>query len=160
MEESFKKDVLRELRAGDGRILLHDEVEERPGVFSLIPIWEEVSEDDIMTPRNVYELMTKEGFHVGSPLLGSGLVADCCFRSTMPVLPWYVLSIGLTILYAIITFDIRPTSKHHFQMPFNRCYSVSNLALAVVPQTLFSTVKWGADVSSCVVCAFTRLRTL
>lgn len=64
MEETFKKDVLRELRQGDGRILLHDEVEERPGVFSLVPIWEEVSEDDIMTPRNVYELMTKEGYHV------------------------------------------------------------------------------------------------
>ncbi|KAI0091045.1 inositol hexakisphosphate-domain-containing protein [Irpex rosettiformis] len=64
MEVNFKKDVLRELRKGDGRILLHDEVEERPGVFSLIPIWEVVSEDDIMTPRNVYELMTKEGYHV------------------------------------------------------------------------------------------------
>ena len=65
MEESFKQDVLREVRAGGGRILLHDEVEERPGVFSIIPIWEEVSEEDIMTPRNVFELMVKEGYHVG-----------------------------------------------------------------------------------------------
>ncbi|KAI0685965.1 inositol hexakisphosphate-domain-containing protein [Cytidiella melzeri] len=64
MEERFKKDVLREVREGGGRILLHDEVEERPGVFSLIPIWEEVSEEDIMTPRNVYELMATEGYHV------------------------------------------------------------------------------------------------
>ncbi|KAI0342721.1 hypothetical protein BDW22DRAFT_1357208 [Trametopsis cervina] len=64
MEESFKKDVLREVREGDGRILLHDEVEERPGVFSIIPIWEDVSEQDIMTPRNVYQLMVKEGYHV------------------------------------------------------------------------------------------------
>ena len=64
MEESFKQDVLREVRAAGGRILLHDEMEERPGVYSLVPIWEEVSEDDIMTPRNVFELMVKEGYHV------------------------------------------------------------------------------------------------
>jgi hypothetical protein len=64
MEESFKKDVLRELRNGDGRILLHDEVEERPGVFSIIPIWEVVNEDQIMTPRNVFDSIIKEGYRV------------------------------------------------------------------------------------------------
>lgn len=64
MENSFKRDVLREVRDGGGRILLHDEVEERPGVFSLIPVWEEVSDEDIMTPRDVYESMVKEGYHV------------------------------------------------------------------------------------------------
>ncbi|KAE9405167.1 hypothetical protein BT96DRAFT_916343 [Gymnopus androsaceus JB14] len=52
MERNFKKDVLRELRGGKGRILLHDEVEERPGVFSIIPIWETVGEEDILTPRD------------------------------------------------------------------------------------------------------------
>ncbi|KAG1726694.1 inositol hexakisphosphate-domain-containing protein [Suillus paluster] len=64
MEERFKKDVIREVRMGDGRILLHDEVEERPGVFSIIPIWETVDEDDIMTPRDVFNLMAKEGFKI------------------------------------------------------------------------------------------------
>ena len=64
IEETFKKDILREVRAAGGRILLHDEVEERPGVFSIIPIWEQVGEEDIMTPRNVFELMAKEGYHV------------------------------------------------------------------------------------------------
>ncbi|CDO71831.1 hypothetical protein BN946_scf184939.g55 [Trametes cinnabarina] len=64
MEESLKRDVLREVREGQGRILLHDEVEERPGVFSIIPIWEDVEEKDIMTPRDVYELMVKEGYKV------------------------------------------------------------------------------------------------
>ncbi|KAI6042555.1 inositol hexakisphosphate-domain-containing protein [Pisolithus marmoratus] len=64
MEERFKLDVLRELRQGEGRILLHDEVEERPGVFTIIPIWETVSEDDIMTPRDAFNLMVKEGFKV------------------------------------------------------------------------------------------------
>ncbi|KAG2117755.1 inositol hexakisphosphate-domain-containing protein [Suillus clintonianus] len=64
MEERFKKDVIREVRMGDGRILLHDEVEERPGVFTIIPIWETVDEDDIMTPRDVFDLMAKEGFKI------------------------------------------------------------------------------------------------
>ena len=64
MEENLKRDVIREVRAGEGRILLHDEVEERPGVFSIIPIWEQVEEKDIMTPRDVYDLMVKEGYKV------------------------------------------------------------------------------------------------
>ena len=64
MEENFKEDVLRELRAGNGRILLHDEVEERPGVFSIVPLWETVSEQDIMTPRDVFDLVAREGYKV------------------------------------------------------------------------------------------------
>lgn len=64
MEASFKKDVLRELREGNGRILLHDEVEERPGAFSIIPIWEIVSEDEILTPRDVFQQIAKEGYRV------------------------------------------------------------------------------------------------
>ena len=67
MEENLKRDVIREVRAGSGRILLHDEVEERPGVFSIIPIWEQVEESDIMTPRDVYNLMVAEGYKVGVP---------------------------------------------------------------------------------------------
>ncbi|KAF5391632.1 hypothetical protein D9757_002462 [Collybiopsis confluens] len=64
MERNFKTDVLRELQAGKGRILLHDEVEERPGVFSIIPIWETVSEGDILTPRDVFDSIAKEGFRI------------------------------------------------------------------------------------------------
>ncbi|EIW57292.1 uncharacterized protein TRAVEDRAFT_59033 [Trametes versicolor FP-101664 SS1] len=64
MEESLKRDILYEVREGEGRILLHDEVEERPGVFSIIPIWETVEEADIMTPRDVYNLMVKDGYKV------------------------------------------------------------------------------------------------
>ncbi|KAF7336949.1 hypothetical protein MVEN_02131300 [Mycena venus] len=64
MEESFKKDVLRELRANEGRVLLHDEVEERPGSFAIVPLWETVSEADILTPRDVFSLMKKEGFKI------------------------------------------------------------------------------------------------
>ena len=68
MEENLKRDVIREVRAGEGRILLHDEVEERPGVFSIIPIWEHVEEKDIMTPSDVYNLMVREGYKVGLSL--------------------------------------------------------------------------------------------
>ncbi|KAF8199666.1 inositol hexakisphosphate-domain-containing protein [Pholiota molesta] len=64
MENSFKKDILRELQMGKGRILLHDEVEERPGVFSIIPIWEVVSEEEIMTPRDVFELVIRQGYRI------------------------------------------------------------------------------------------------
>lgn len=67
MEESLKRDILYEVREGEGRILLHDEVEERPGVFSIIPIWETVEEADIMTPRDVYNLMVKDGYKVRRP---------------------------------------------------------------------------------------------
>jgi hypothetical protein len=65
MEESFKRDVIQEVRAGGGRILLHDEVEERPNVFAIVPLWENVSEEEIMTPRDVFNLMAKEGHKVG-----------------------------------------------------------------------------------------------
>ncbi|KAF4597582.1 hypothetical protein EYR40_008044 [Pleurotus pulmonarius] len=64
MENQFKKDILRELRMGGGRVLLHDEVEERPGVFSIVPLWEVVQEDEIMTPRDVFNVMVKEGYRI------------------------------------------------------------------------------------------------
>jgi hypothetical protein len=64
MEESFKRDVIREVRGGNGRVLLHDEVEERPNVFAIVPLWENVSEEDIMTPGDVFNLMASEGYKV------------------------------------------------------------------------------------------------
>ncbi|KAK2460946.1 hypothetical protein APHAL10511_007416 [Amanita phalloides] len=64
IENSFKRDVVYEVKHGNGRILLHDEVEERPGVYSIIPIWESVMEDDIMTPRDAFDLVQKEGYRI------------------------------------------------------------------------------------------------
>ena len=64
MEKSMKRDVIREVIENEGRILLHDEVEERPGVFSIVPQWEAVSPDDILTPQDVFDLMVKEGYRV------------------------------------------------------------------------------------------------
>lgn len=64
MEEALKQDVLREIRQGDGRLLLHDEVETKPGTYEIIPIWEAVDESDVMTPRELYEAVTKEAYNV------------------------------------------------------------------------------------------------
>jgi hypothetical protein len=65
MEVTLKGDAQRELRRGDGTLLLHDE-EEHQGSFSPIPIWENAGEDDIMTPRDVYNKLIHEGYRVGS----------------------------------------------------------------------------------------------
>lgn len=64
MEQTLKRDVQKEVFAGQGRILLHDEVEDSPGQFTITPQWETVSVEDIMTPRDVFEMVTKEGYKV------------------------------------------------------------------------------------------------
>ncbi|CAH7666719.1 inositol hexakisphosphate-domain-containing protein [Phakopsora pachyrhizi] len=63
MESALKLDVLNELRSHDGRLLLHDEVEEN-GKFIVTAVWETPKEGDIMTPREVFDLMKSEGFKV------------------------------------------------------------------------------------------------
>ena len=62
MEITLKRDVQQELRRAQGKILLHDELEESPGKYKITPLYEIVSEDDIMTPRDVFELMVGEGY--------------------------------------------------------------------------------------------------
>lgn len=64
MEVTLKEDVLREIRKSGGRMLLHDEVETKPGVYEVVPIWEEVREDEVMTPRELYKRVEDEHFHV------------------------------------------------------------------------------------------------
>jgi hypothetical protein len=64
MEVQLKQDVLAEIRHGEGRVLLHDEVETKPGCYEIIPIWETVEEDEVMTPRELYESVIKEKYHV------------------------------------------------------------------------------------------------
>ncbi len=64
MEERFKHDVIWEVHASNGQVLLHDEVEERPNVFTIVPLWENVFKEDIMTPHDIFNLMAKEGYKV------------------------------------------------------------------------------------------------
>lgn len=68
MEIALKRDVQNELRRGDGKILLHDEIEETPGNYRITPLFETVTEEDIMTPRDVFDLMITEGYKVSEPL--------------------------------------------------------------------------------------------
>lgn len=53
MEVALKADVLAEAKSRQGRVLLHDEVEVKPGNFDIIPVWETVQEGDVLTPREV-----------------------------------------------------------------------------------------------------------
>ncbi|PWN22032.1 hypothetical protein BCV69DRAFT_281942 [Microstroma glucosiphilum] len=63
-EIALKNDVLQEAASRDGRILLHDEVEIEPGKFDIIPVWESIKPGDVLTPREVYELVQREGYRV------------------------------------------------------------------------------------------------
>ncbi|SNX87857.1 uncharacterized protein MEPE_06568 [Melanopsichium pennsylvanicum] len=64
MELALKNDMLQEAAERGGRVLLHDETEIRQGEFDIIPVWETVKEGDVLTPREVYELVQREGFKV------------------------------------------------------------------------------------------------
>jgi hypothetical protein len=64
MEVALKNDMLKEAAERGGRVLLHDETEIRQGEFDIIPVWETVKEGDVLTPREVYELVQREGFKV------------------------------------------------------------------------------------------------
>lgn len=65
MEQSLKQDVIKEIRKYKGRILLHDEtVNESTGKFELFPIWEDVKEEDVLTPKEMYQMVHQEGYQV------------------------------------------------------------------------------------------------
>lgn len=64
MELALKNDMLKEAAERGGRVLLHDETEIRQGEFDIIPVWETVKEGDVLTPREVYELVQREGYKV------------------------------------------------------------------------------------------------
>jgi Inositol hexakisphosphate len=64
IERTLKEDVLREVRSKNGKLLLHDELETESGTFEIVPQWEQVTEEDILTTKEVFELIAKEGFKV------------------------------------------------------------------------------------------------
>ncbi|RXK36343.1 hypothetical protein M231_06380 [Tremella mesenterica] len=64
METTLKDDVLREIRRNEGRLLLHDEIETKPGTYEIIPIWEDVEEDEVMTPKELYDRVIRDGYRV------------------------------------------------------------------------------------------------
>ncbi|GAA5826021.1 hypothetical protein JCM11251_000094 [Rhodosporidiobolus azoricus] len=62
-EEELKRDLLRERKRTGGQVLLHDEIEE-DGKFTVTAMWEDVREEDILTPREVFAMMQSEGYKV------------------------------------------------------------------------------------------------
>ncbi|UZJ54516.1 hypothetical protein CBS101457_003836 [Exobasidium rhododendri] len=64
MEEALKQDVIREIEKYDGRILLHDEEVNEEGKFEIFPLWESVKVEDVLTPKEMYQIIQKEGFRV------------------------------------------------------------------------------------------------
>ncbi|KAM0753591.1 hypothetical protein T439DRAFT_322487 [Meredithblackwellia eburnea MCA 4105] len=64
MEVALKQDLIREAESNGGRILLHDEVQEADGSFTITACWEDVKPEEIMTPKEVYALMRREGLDV------------------------------------------------------------------------------------------------
>jgi len=64
METTLKDDVLKEIREHNGKLLLHDEMETKPGIFEVVPIWEEVDEEDVMTPKELYQRVINESYRV------------------------------------------------------------------------------------------------
>ncbi|KAG8890787.1 hypothetical protein FRB98_004832 [Tulasnella sp. 332] len=64
MEKALRRDVQREIQVNDQKILLHDEVEDGPGRFTITAQWENVDVHDAMTPREVFNMMEEEGYRV------------------------------------------------------------------------------------------------
>lgn len=102
MENTLKDDVLREIRKGNGRLLLHDEIETRPGTFEICPIWETLTEDDIKTPRELNDEIIKENYHLD--YLRVAIVS--LFSSQA--------GSDSNCVCTLLTQWLRPTSKRHY----------------------------------------------
>lgn len=63
MEEALKKDVIAEAKANNGQILLHDEIVHEKG-FELAPEWLSIEEADVLTTKELFASVQKEGFKV------------------------------------------------------------------------------------------------
>ncbi|KAJ3127930.1 hypothetical protein HK100_009462 [Physocladia obscura] len=63
MEEQMKSDCKAELERYGGRLLLHDEEMIGSG-FSIVPIWETCSVDDIKTSLEIYQSIIAENYRV------------------------------------------------------------------------------------------------
>lgn len=64
MESALQRDLRQEARQRNGRVLLHDEVPNDEGEYLIVPVWETAKDDDILTPKEVYERMRSEGYRV------------------------------------------------------------------------------------------------
>ncbi|WVQ75186.1 hypothetical protein IAR50_004796 [Cryptococcus sp. DSM 104548] len=124
MEEAMKKDVINELRSQpDGRFLLHDEVESKPGVYDIIPIWETVKEEDVMTPKELYESVIREGYKVDYMR-----VAITDEQAPLPV--------TLQVLVNRITSGLRKNTDFVFNCQMGRGRTTTGMAVASLIATI------------------------
>jgi hypothetical protein len=60
IERRLKLDILEEARKYGGMILTHEEVTDG----EIIPIWMGVDEENVRTPKEIYEQVAREGWRV------------------------------------------------------------------------------------------------
>ena len=65
MERKLVNEVLREAEKNDGRVLLHDEVEDGSGGFTVTSDFFTVGKDDVLTPAEMWQTVIDEGYQVG-----------------------------------------------------------------------------------------------
>jgi hypothetical protein len=139
MEENFKRDVIQEVRSGNGRILLHDEVEERPNVFAIVPLWENVTEEDIMTPGDVFKLMEKEGYKVSVFITRRKMLSILLRRSITAVLP---LCVGDVVLVMHESNSLQRQMNKHLYQALSLSFSRELHLHTIAPEISSSTVRW------------------
>ncbi|KAJ8323879.1 hypothetical protein O5D80_007110 [Batrachochytrium dendrobatidis] len=64
MEAQMKEEILRDMHRYNGRLLLHEERVEPNAQFSIVPVWESVTKEDIETPLDVYARIKAEGYRI------------------------------------------------------------------------------------------------
>lgn len=64
MEESLRNDILREASARGGEFLIHDEVDDGSGAYVVAGTWITLSPEDVLTPKEAFEQLQREGYKV------------------------------------------------------------------------------------------------
>lgn len=64
MEVKMKQGALRELSRYDGNLLLHEEIIAQDDKPVLVPFWEKVSDNQVLTPHDVYFHIAQDGYDV------------------------------------------------------------------------------------------------
>ncbi|KAH7106320.1 inositol hexakisphosphate-domain-containing protein [Auriculariales sp. MPI-PUGE-AT-0066] len=132
MEKSLKYDLIRELTAANGRVLVHDEIEDPPGSFTITAIWETIAESDVMTPRDVFELMRSEGYRVNY-----GRVAITDEQAPLPV--------ALGEIFERVKQGVKDAGDLVFNCQMGRGRTTSGMVVASLVSTILELPKgWEA----------------
>lgn len=64
MEESLRNDILKEAETRGGEFLTHDEVDDGSGSYVVAGTWITISPEDVLTPKEAFEQLQKQGYRV------------------------------------------------------------------------------------------------